>query len=858
MNIDIKKISENKQSKENTPLTAEEYLKFERKEEQICEIKREWDREKIFSQIESYNMIQEVTVWKAEYCSLEWVYSEVKKWDTLTGVCKEYYWHPSVAYDLMEMYWVAEDLGVWHILFLPDRIWNHQLKEMYNHQLLENELLQINKEKQEIKNILDQYDNYLETTHKLDYNIASFNPLSSNIKNIWDTRYDLYKNIISDENLNIKEKNPNLYTNLNDYLTWEDVFLDWDEELKVYLLEEKSEFLKDLPEIEEKLDGENGYRNLLAAKNYFQKRINSENSDVLSFLDVPLYNYMEAFEQDYLKSVYLDQEFDVWKVNGILKIYEFVRGDFEYTDIKEYIELIWWTFNGVRWLSWRTLKLWTDLMKSINSEVIYDIWIWEDALIESSMRFAFEWEKYIDNASLSQFIKGTEWTVLMAPALASGIIDGYMDAAATIWMFIAEPEQLIRDMKKVPDLLKHIDIQELYGLYAETFDGKPEELYPAIMYTLAYIYVLMIAMPLAAPNLVSKVGELVGKVIGKGKFRKELKELEGEKLKLKEMKEEYSFMNEWKLEREAIYKELDIGNNKIDELLQAREKIFFEHGKLRKEVIDINNKERKIVDSVTIYESWGTWYTRKSILKRIKELNKQEKKYEINIKVLLSKKDKVEEDLNTLLQKQEKLNGILWEKYKNISDFNDYYSSYVYHKIKIKDSNELLEKGIKLKDQQEKVRGINKSFLKENKILEGKNWEVLKEKIIIAEWKKVFKEQFKHNDNSLDNFNKYLESHNNKVIALENIENKVMWYRIRWRKEKYIQDKYLYLYDEKYFQLSLQNYENYVTIKSSSIKERMRKLDMLSKQFSETIWKSVENSSSRINDTRNILEENKK
>jgi hypothetical protein len=32
-----------------------------------------------------------------------------------------------------------------------------------------------------------------------------------------------------------------------------------------------------------------------------------------------------------------------------------------------------------------------------------------------------------------------------------------------------------------------------------------------------------------------------------------------------------------------------------------------------------------------------------------------------------------------------------------------------------------LEKGIKLKDQQEKVRGINKSFLKENKILEGKN-----------------------------------------------------------------------------------------------------------------------------------------
>gem|GEM_PF-2990191 len=87
--------------------------------------------------------------------------------------------------------------------------------------------------------------------------------------------------------------------------------MDWDEELKVFLLEEKVSVLKNLPEIEEKLDGENAYRNLRAAKNYFQKRMMSENTDTLSFLDVPLYNYMEAFEQDYLKSVYLDQEFDV-------------------------------------------------------------------------------------------------------------------------------------------------------------------------------------------------------------------------------------------------------------------------------------------------------------------------------------------------------------------------------------------------------------------------------------------------------------------------------------------------------------------------------------------------------------------
>jgi hypothetical protein len=61
---------------------------------------------------------------------------------------------------------------------------------------------------------------------------------------------------------------------------------------------------------------------------------------MLSFLDKPLYDYIEAFEQDYLKSVYLNQEFDVGKINGFLKIYEFFRGDFQYSDIKEYIELV--------------------------------------------------------------------------------------------------------------------------------------------------------------------------------------------------------------------------------------------------------------------------------------------------------------------------------------------------------------------------------------------------------------------------------------------------------------------------------------------------------------------------------------
>ena len=749
------------------------------------------------------------------------------------------------------MYGVAEDLRIWHILFLPDRIWNHQLKEKYIQQFFENKSIQVDEEKQRIKHILGQYDKYLEVTHKLDFHISSFSPSSSNIENIWDIRYKLYKNILSDENLNIKEKNPNLYRNLNDYVTWEDVFLDWDEELKVFLLEEKVSVLKNLPEIEEKLDGENAYRNLRAAKNYFQKRMMSENTDTLSFLDVPLYNYMEAFEQDYLKSVYLDQEFDVWKVNGFLKFYEFIRGDFEYTDIKEYIELIWWTFNGARWLSWRTLKLWTDIMKSVNAEIIYDIWIWEDGLVEWSMRYMFAWEKYIDNASLNQFIKGSEWTVLMAPALASGIIDGYMDAAATIWMFIAEPEQLIRDMKKVPELLKHIDIQELYALYAETFDGKPEELYPAIMYTLAYIYVLMIAMPLAAPNLVSKVGELVGKVIGKGKFRKELKELEGEKLKLKEMKEEYSFMNEWKTERDIVYKELENGNNKIDKSLEKRKLILGENRELMNSIILMNKKEKLFNIKIRNQKN------KKSIKKERKKMDNKIDEYYQYLQISNYKLDSIQNEILLLIAKEKYFTNKLNSVRTKLIEFNNKYGKELWSENQVVQVSKILELKQLSLAQRFKVERLEKALQKDNVKLDTMLTEINIEKQIIEQKRQaLFTTQKEASRNKLaDELDDYMDVHNSKIILLDDFRKDMFHKNSLLDKEKGIQGKYDYEYDSIYTSLSLQNYENYVIIKSNNIEKKAEALSRILKGISEKVWKSLENTASRLNDTRSILED---
>ena|GEM_PF-2246532 len=234
-------------------------------------------------------------------------------------------------------------------------------------------------------------------------------------------------------------------------------------------------------------------------------------------------------------------------------------------------------------------------------------------------------------------------------------------------MFIAEPEQLIRDMKKVPELLKHIDIQELYALYAETFDGKPEELYPAIMYTLAYIYVLMIAMPLAAPNLVSKVGELVGKVIGKGKFRKELKELEGEKLKLKEMKEEYSFMNEWKTERDIVYKELENGNNKIDKSLEKRKLILGENRELMNSIILMNKKEKLFNIKIRNQKN------KKSIKKERKKMDNKIDEYYQYLQISNYKLDSIQNEILLLIAKEKYFTNKLNSVRTKLIEFNNKY-----------------------------------------------------------------------------------------------------------------------------------------------------------------------------------------
>lgn len=86
MNVDTRNYSQeiNNENLNNNPLSSEDYYTFETRQGQICKIQKEWDKESIFSQIESYNMVQELTLWKVEYCSKEWIEYMVKKWDTLT------------------------------------------------------------------------------------------------------------------------------------------------------------------------------------------------------------------------------------------------------------------------------------------------------------------------------------------------------------------------------------------------------------------------------------------------------------------------------------------------------------------------------------------------------------------------------------------------------------------------------------------------------------------------------------------------------------------------------------------------------------------------------------------------------
>jgi hypothetical protein len=90
-------------------------------------------------------MIQKLTIWKTEYCKKEWVEYVIKKWDTLTKICKEYYGDSNVAYDLMEMYGISEDIKEWKFLFLPKKIWEYTIKSDYYIQGIEqsNEAIQI-------------------------------------------------------------------------------------------------------------------------------------------------------------------------------------------------------------------------------------------------------------------------------------------------------------------------------------------------------------------------------------------------------------------------------------------------------------------------------------------------------------------------------------------------------------------------------------------------------------------------------------------------------------------------------------------------------------------------------------------
>ena len=324
MNIDTRNFSENTQEKENTPLMQEDFFQFESKQERICEIRQEWDSETLFYQIESYNMIQEFTLWKVEYCSRDGIEYIVKSWDSLTKICQEYYGDMQVAYDIMEMYWVSDSLWIWQKLFLPKQIWEYRLKEKGNAVSSQTE-------------IQDSYreENNTQTLNKIDNLISQFNEIDSqynfflwmldedgnfaSIKSLKDKMEFLYQGLLKEENEWIvpewSEIRKYVEYYFQDSKVWDFFQIDYDEEILLLLAKtkrliiEKSQIseeafekieYKELQERIKILQNETQQLKIQIKDYHSQEQIIEK-----KYLDAKL-RYLEELKNDYIKDIYVE------------------------------------------------------------------------------------------------------------------------------------------------------------------------------------------------------------------------------------------------------------------------------------------------------------------------------------------------------------------------------------------------------------------------------------------------------------------------------------------------------------------------------------------------------------------------
>ena len=139
--------------------------------------------------------------------------------------------------------------------------------------------------------------------------------------------------------------------------------------------------------------------------------------------------------------------------------------------------------------------------------------------------------------------------------------------------------------------------------------------------------------------------------------------------------------------------------------------------------------------------------------------------------------------------------------------------------------------------QRFKVERLEKALQKDNVKLDTMLTEINIEKQIIEQKRQaLFTTQKEASRNKLaDELDDYMDVHNSKIILLDDFRKDMFHKNSLLDKEKGIQGKYDYEYDSIYTSLSLQNYENYVIIKSNNIEKKAEALSRILKGISEKV-----------------------
>ena len=460
MNIDTRNFSENTQEKENTPLMQEDFFQFESKQERICEIRQEWDSETLFSQIESYNMIQEFTLWKVEYCSRDGIEYIVKSWDSLTKICQEYYGDMQVAYDIMEMYWVSDSLWIWQKLFLPKQIWEYRLKEKGNAVSSQTE-------------IQDSYreENNTQTLNKIDNLISQFNEIDSqynfflwmldedgnfaSIKSLKDKREFLYQGLLKEENEWIvpewSEIRKYVEYYFQDSKVWDFFQIDYDEEI-LLLLAKTKRWIIEKSQISEEAFEKIEYKELQERIKILQnetQQLKIQIKDYPSqeqiiekkYLDAKL-RYLEELKNDYIKDIYVEW---LWIDRSTL------RSQIELSDMN-YDKSLWWfilfawdNINKLRWYSLNKARLYWELIKIENKRMFYnpssDLQWYVENWIQS-----LRWNKYFDMRLSYQLVN----------AIITWVLDLVVDMSVAVSTVVLRPELVAKDIKNLSAIVDNI------------------------------------------------------------------------------------------------------------------------------------------------------------------------------------------------------------------------------------------------------------------------------------------------------------------------------------------------------------------------------------------------------------------